>query len=46
MMVIAKGEEAMASGKSNFTVIVRKTILSLHRFSTLSKEIAEENISF
>lgn len=39
MMVIGKAREAMASDNGNITIIITKTILSLHHCSTLPKAI-------
>ena len=39
MMVIGKAREAMASDNGKITIIITKTILSLHHYSTLPKAI-------
>lgn len=39
MKVIGKAKEAMASDNGNITIIITKTILSLHHYSSLPKAI-------
>lgn len=43
MMVMGKAKKAMASDNGNITIIITKTISSLHHYSTCQKQCVEEN---